>query len=54
MTILAWLFGRVRCWLGIHAWEIPPDSAERAIATLLGYEARCRRCGAEREVGREL
>ena len=52
--ILDRLFGQLYCWLGYHAWEPPPDPAELAIATLLGYAERCRRCGVEQEVNRDL
>jgi hypothetical protein len=54
VTIHDRLFGRVCCWLGYHAWERPPDPAELAVATLLGYTERCHRCGAERDINRDL
>ena len=49
MTILTRIVGRLRCWLGDHAWESPPEPAGRAVASLLGYAACCRRCGTERD-----
>jgi hypothetical protein len=52
--ILTRIVGRLRCWLGDHAWERPQEPAERAVANLFAYTERCHRCGAEREIDREL
>jgi hypothetical protein len=49
VSILGRIIGRFRCWLGDHDWESPREPADRAIATLLGYAACCRRCGTERD-----
>ena len=54
MLILGGLCGRVCCRLGYHAWARPQDHADWAMATMLGYAARCQRCGAEQEVNRDL
>jgi hypothetical protein len=53
MTSLTRIVGRLRCWLGAHAWERPPEPAARTVATLFAYTERCQRCRAERDIDRE-
>jgi hypothetical protein len=53
VTILARFVGWLCCWLWGHLWASSYGEPGHA-GTLLAYTERCHRCGAERDINRDL